>query len=293
MEREMSELIYAEGDILAAVDVGGLADAVTDAGAWVARRTQRPLTLLQAIERPSAAIGGDLSGSLAVDSQDTLLAELAALDERRAQLLQRSGRRMLDALAARLGDSLPAGLRVAQRHGAIVDVLLEAEPQVRLFVMGRQGVAQASTAPLGRHVERAIRAVSRPVLVVPGTFVDIRRAVIAFDASPTATRCVAMVAASPLLAGVALDVVMVGNIDAAKRVRLDEAVAQLCAAGLQAQAVTVDGEAESALLAQLERSEADLLVMGAYGHSRIRHLLVGSTTTALLRRSPVPVLLLR
>ncbi|MBU2284983.1 MAG: universal stress protein, partial [Gammaproteobacteria bacterium] len=38
---------------------------------------------------------------------------------------------------------------------------------------------------------------------------------------------------------------------------------------------------------------ADLLVMGAYGHSRIRQLIVGSTTTALLRTSPVPVLVLR
>jgi nucleotide-binding universal stress UspA family protein len=34
-------------------------------------------------------------------------------------------------------------------------------------------------------------------------------------------------------------------------------------------------------------------VMGAYGHSRIRQLIVGSTTTTLLRTSPVPVLVLR
>ena len=36
-----------------------------------------------------------------------------------------------------------------------------------------------------------------------------------------------------------------------------------------------------------------LLVMGAYGHSRLRHLVVGSTTTTLLRWSEVPVLILR
>jgi nucleotide-binding universal stress UspA family protein len=33
--------------------------------------------------------------------------------------------------------------------------------------------------------------------------------------------------------------------------------------------------------------------MGAYGQSRIRHLVVGSTTTTLLRLSPCPVLVLR
>ena len=36
-----------------------------------------------------------------------------------------------------------------------------------------------------------------------------------------------------------------------------------------------------------------LLVLGAYGHSRIRQLIVGSTTTALLRLCSVPVLVLR
>ncbi len=37
----------------------------------------------------------------------------------------------------------------------------------------------------------------------------------------------------------------------------------------------------------------DLLVMGAYGHSRIRTLMVGSTTTTVLRTSPVSVLVVR
>lgn len=42
-----------------------------------------------------------------------------------------------------------------------------------------------------------------------------------------------------------------------------------------------------------ERERIDLLVMGAYGHSRIRSMLLGSTTTQLLRTCPIPVLLLR
>ncbi len=36
-----------------------------------------------------------------------------------------------------------------------------------------------------------------------------------------------------------------------------------------------------------------MLVMGAYGHSRLRHLIVGSITTTLLRIATVPVLVLR
>ncbi len=53
------------------------------------------------------------------------------------------------------------------------------------------------------------------------------------------------------------------------------------------------GEPEQVLPALLKTQGAALLVMGAYGHSRIRHLIVGSTTTTLLRLSEVPVLVLR
>ncbi len=41
------------------------------------------------------------------------------------------------------------------------------------------------------------------------------------------------------------------------------------------------------------RENIHLLVMGAYGHSRIRQLMVGSTTTAMVRTSHVPVLMFR
>ena len=40
-------------------------------------------------------------------------------------------------------------------------------------------------------------------------------------------------------------------------------------------------------------TDANLVVMGAYGHSRIRSLIIGSTTTAMIRSCKVPVLLVR
>ncbi|MFP5434357.1 MAG: universal stress protein, partial [Alphaproteobacteria bacterium] len=42
-----------------------------------------------------------------------------------------------------------------------------------------------------------------------------------------------------------------------------------------------------------ERSGSDLLVMGAYGHSRIRSLIIGSTTTTMIRSCKIPLLLIR
>ena len=45
------------------------------------------------------------------------------------------------------------------------------------------------------------------------------------------------------------------------------------------------------MLAQAREQSADLLVMGGYGHSRLREMLIGGTTRHILERTTVPVLL--
>ncbi|MDW5308232.1 universal stress protein, partial [Acinetobacter baumannii] len=42
-----------------------------------------------------------------------------------------------------------------------------------------------------------------------------------------------------------------------------------------------------------EKNAIDMMVVGAYGHSKIRQFFIGSTTTKLLSSSTKPVLLLR
>jgi nucleotide-binding universal stress UspA family protein len=74
---------------------------------------------------------------------------------------------------------------------------------------------------------------------------------------------------------------------------LDEAESFLEPHGIEASKVLESGPAVEGILAAAERGGCDIIVMGAYGHSRVRELLVGSTTDGLLRKSRVPVLLYR
>ena len=48
-------------------------------------------------------------------------------------------------------------------------------------------------------------------------------------------------------------------------------------------------DTEQALLDALGKCQADLLVMGAYGHARLREFLLGGATRTILRHMPVPV----
>jgi nucleotide-binding universal stress UspA family protein len=134
--------------------------------------------------------------------------------------------------------------------------------------------------------------VHRPTLVTSREVRPIERFAIAFDGSPTTRKCVEMVCMSPLLEGLDCHLVMAGSPPDGEAA-IDRAVERLQGAGFAPQVHQEAGDAERVIAEQVERLGIDLLVMGAYGHSRIRHLIVGSTTTALLRNCHIPILLLR
>lgn len=74
---------------------------------------------------------------------------------------------------------------------------------------------------------------------------------------------------------------------------MQEAAARLTQSNLEVTVGHEDGNAEEVIARKVDDAGIDLLVMGAYGHSRIRALIIGSTTTALIRSCKVPVLLFR
>jgi nucleotide-binding universal stress UspA family protein len=287
-------LIHTEGRVLAALDPSVYAASVVDHAAWAAARLQAPLELMHAIERSDAPATRDLSGNLTLGSREELLASLTALDEQRGRLAQEQGRRLLDAAKSRIEADLAGEVSLRQRNGGLVETLLDLEPEVRLFVMGKRGEhADFARGHLGSNLERVMRSVHRPVLVASRAFRPIQRFLIAFDGSATTRKCVDMVAASPLLAGLHCSLLMVGQADARSSEAMDWARARLEAAGFAPEPLVIPGTPESVIAQQVADRGIDLLVMGAYGHSRIRSLIVGSTTTQVLRSCLVPVLLLR
>lgn len=94
---------------------------------------------MHAIDRESGPKRPDLSGNLSLGSQEPLLTELAALDEQRSKLAQAHGRALLEQLQGEVLAAHGVKAGVLQRHGGLVDALLDLEAQVRLFVIGSRG----------------------------------------------------------------------------------------------------------------------------------------------------------
>lgn len=149
-----------------------------------------------------------------------------------------------------------------------------------------------------RLLENAVLGAGGPILVLPrasSTAVIGENVVIAWDGSREAAR--ALRDALPMLASASrMTLLSLGD-----RCRLDEdvehsqarAIAFLGAHGLRAQArsmkCTIEDPAEL-LLSQLCDLGADLLVMGAYGHARVRELILGGMTRTMIEKTTVPLL---
>ena len=282
--------------IYACIDGMPAAASVVDWASWAARRLAVPLHLLHVLDEPVAVPPvGDFSGALGFGTQEMLQQQLTALDEKRSAIAREAGRHVLESACTRATERGVADVAQGMPYGELVDVLLGLQDSTRLVVLGDHYRASTPRAVyLSPHVERVVRSLKRPLLVATAApFVAPERFVVAFDGSETARKTLDMVAASPLLQGLPALVAMAAPDTPEARQQLQEAQAVLQSAGFQVQTALLPGDPEQALPELLQAQGNAVLVMGAYGHSRIRQLILGSTTTALLRLSPVPVFVLR
>jgi nucleotide-binding universal stress UspA family protein len=114
--------------------------------------------------------------------------------------------------------------------------------------------------------------------------------VFAYDGGRSAGEAINWLVETHLLNGASGHVLQVGEGTERERDRLQNATWHLRSAGMEITDETVPGDVEHLIAGAVQDRDADLLVMGAYGHSRIRTMIVGSTTTELLQTVPVSML---
>ncbi|MCC5965048.1 MAG: universal stress protein [Natronohydrobacter sp.] len=280
--------------IIALVDGSVYAASVCDHAAWIAGRTGAPVELLHVLGRREGAATQDRSGAIALGARTALLTELAALDAQRAKLMMERGRAILDDARAKLESSCLTQITTRLRHGDIVETVAEIEDQARVIVIGKRGeAADFATGHLGSNLERIVRSARKPVQVASRAFHPIQKVLVAFDGGTSALKAIDHIARSPVFQGLEVHVVTVGNATPEASKGLEDARAMLGAAGITAEISVLPGQPETALAQLVEKAGFNMLVMGAYGHSRIRSLIIGSTTTAMIRACKVPLVLMR
>lgn len=292
----MTDIVVPEmtGKVIACIDDSQYAESVCDYAAWSVARMNAPLSLLHVLDKDNASMAQNFSGSIGLGAQESLLQELADLDQQRARVALEQGKLMLLAAAQRVESKGIQNVETRQRHGELVDTLVELAPETRMLVVGKRGHGTASAhGHIGSHVESLIRALHKPVLIAQQSFAPPEKIMMAYDGSLTMRKGVHMVAASPLFKGIPCHLVMVSAETDMARAQLDEAAGVLKNAGFETSTAIVSGEAGVALTQYQQQQNIDLMIMGAYGHTRIRHLILGSTTTAMISKTMISLMVLR
>ncbi|WP_375058306.1 universal stress protein [Zobellella sp. DQSA1] len=280
--------------LMACLDGSRQAAAVCDLASWASLRLSAPLTLLHVLDQSQYIHEADFSGYLGMEARRELLQELSRLDEQRSRLAVEQGKLILAAARERVLAAGVVWVDCLQRHGALVDSLVELEQDERLLVLGDHGEQSSeSLARLGNQVEQVIRVLHQPILVARPEFRVPQKVMLAYDGSADTRKGLELLALSPLFQGLDLHLVLVGADNGEHRALLDDALALLTKAGAEAYALLLPGEPELVLPRYQRDNGIDLMVMGAYGHSRLRRWLLGSTTTAMIRTVRVPLLVLR
>ena len=283
-------------NILACTDGSIYSDSVYDHAAWASRQMENAsvhvLHMLNPHHEEPAKL--NYSGSMGVGARTALLNELVELEAARAKIAQKRGQAILEDAAKHLEEAGISEVIADQWHGKLSDEISKYERDADLVVIGKRGNnADFETGHLGSNLERVVRSCKHPVLVASRAFSAMNNFVLAFDGGASAKKAVEYAASQPLLKGMHAYLLYVGSGNAKIEAALAEAKQQLETAGFEVTIEQRDGEPEEVIGEVVEQDHIDLLVMGAYGHSSIRQLIVGSTTTEMIRTVKIPVLLFR
>lgn len=277
-------------NILWCTDGSEVAEVAGDYAIWFAKKLGAHIHVLyitdaRILEGPLLA---DLSGALGAQPYPALLPQLQQIQREKAAMI-------LEAAKERCRHKGVA-CQTTHETGSLVHTMLKHERLADMVVLGERGEhAKWSGEMLGSSVERMVRASIKPCLVTPAEFRQINHMLLAYDGSVESSKALRAGIALAAALGTELTVTTVcqrETEESASRT-LHEAIGMAQDHGIKAHAQLAHGDPEAEILKLCGTIGADLIVMGAYGHTRIREMILGSTTSHVMRKATVPVLLVR
>ncbi len=276
--------------IVAYIDRSEYALSVCRHAAWAATKLQLPVALVHAIQHPASEEGRDLSGYFAIDAPETVLEDRVEHDEIRNRVILEDGHRLLDSAANTVRGEGVTDVSERLFQGTIADHLKQHQAETAMVIVGKRGEATARDPNrLGSTVEGVVRSAHFPVMVAAATFEPIERVVIAWDGGRNVAEAVGFISTSGLLSGIEATLLHVG--ERGDRSEPGAAVIhQLEASGVSVALDHRSGRVAETIVQSATDLSAQLIVMGAFSQSRIRHLVSGSTTREVLRVAACSVL---
>jgi nucleotide-binding universal stress UspA family protein len=283
--------------ILAAVSGGSASAGALEASFGLARRLKAHVQVFharvderQAVMMYGDGMGAPLSGDLIRRVTDEAAATAAAARRVFDEVVQRHGLRLVSSPPPAGATTAEASVDWREETGYAPDLIAQRARVFDVVVLGRSD--RVVDEPHTDAIEAAVLDSGRPVLLAPakpqgfGT-----RVAIGWNASLEAVH--ALAGALPLLAEAKeVQFLTIGSEDDGQGAAAVEYLAWHGIAATARLVAPVTGMGPGAqLLATAREVNADLLVMGAFGHAPWRELLFGGATREVIGASLMPLLL--
>ena len=178
-------------------------------------------------------------------------------------------------------------------NGSPVEMICNMARQVDLAILGARGDYERwGDNLLGATLESVSRQCQIPLMIVDKKYLSVNSIICAYDRSEYSNRALKLSAYLAQIMKLPLEVVTVNNNDSDGEITLNEAISYLQPYKIEISFKREKGDAAKVLSQMTHRATHPvLLIMGCYGHSRIREAILGSTTVQVMRKAVKPIIL--
>ena len=228
----------------------------------------------------------DIAGSLGFTPYQNYLPKFRKILEDRGELILEAFRNACEQKSIR-----PKVKRVS---GTVPGKIAEEAKKVDLVIIAQRGEHERwSSGLLGSTTESVVRRSPRPVLVTPASFRELGNVLVAYDGSVESNQALKMTCETFAFSDTRLKAIIVTGDPMRCEDLTREIEAFVSPYEMDVEIECLRGEASKEILSYAEAEGIDLIVMGAFGHSRLHDLILGGTTAYIIRNATLPVLLNR
>lgn len=277
--------------ILVCTDGSRHGDAACEYAIYLARQLEAQLTGIHVLDSRmlEGPLMADISGWIGAQPYGSQLQQFR-------EVLEQKGNAIIEAFNDRCAKAGVKG-EGAIRMGHPSRVIIEEEARAEMLLIGERGNHSDLVGDaLGSTAERVVRHSVKPCMVTPSTFREVNKIMAAYDGSSHSSQ--ALHEAIELAQSLNAELIILTVVEEEDGERMNEISREggRLAEAHECRAVTLvseDAHSSRAILDNAQEQGCDLIVMGAYGHSRIRELILGSTTTYVMTHADIPVMLVR
>lgn len=275
--------------ILCCVDKENYSEAVCDYGVYFSDITKSPLKFLNIVEHNNSSKELDLSGNIALGAKDDLLEKLSTDEENSNKISIKKSRELLQNLETKAKKTIQTDVSISLIHGEVVQSLIELKDDIKIALLG---ISSTKESKIGENIKEVIRNIHKPVFLINQEFTQPKKILIAYNGSNESKELLKIIASNPLFEDVQRTIINNNKDITTSKQLLKEAknIFNSQNISIETQSLQTD---KKEILNYCKNNNFDLLVMGAYSHSRLKEFVFGSFTSYMLENCNKPILLFK